>query len=87
MIDWHTINERPTNTKARYLVAVKIGKHYVYDLANYTNDLYNFSPYNFEKDSGAGFYRYNSEWGYVRTRDVVLWSELPEIPDCFEPIE
>lgn len=87
MIDWHTINKRPTNTKARYLVAVKIGKHYVYDLAGWSNDLHSVDKYNFEMNSGAGFYRYDSEWGYVRTRNVVLWSELPEIPDCFEPIE
>lgn len=87
MIDWHTINEIPTNKDATYLVMVRVSKHYVYDLGRWSDDLYNVDKYNFTPGSGAGFYRHNSEWGYVKIRDVALWSELPKIPDCFEPIK
>ena len=87
MINWHNIKEIPINKDTTYLVMVRVGKHYVYDLARWSNDLHSVDKYNFEKDAGAGFYGWSSEWGYVRTRDVVLWSELPEIPECFELID
>lgn len=87
MIDWHTIDGTSTDKDATYLVIVRVGKHYVYDLARWSDDLHSVDKYNFEKDVGAGFYRHDSEWGYVRTRNVVLWHKLPKIPECFEPID
>lgn len=88
MIEWHSINEKPTNEKAQYLLIVKVGqKRKIYDLARYSKDLHKLSKYDFKKGEGGGFWYSDSEWGYVRVSDVLMWSELSEIPDCFESIE
>lgn len=87
MIEWHNINEKPTNEKAQYLLIVKFGKHKFYQLGRYTESYHKLSKYEFSKKDGGGFFRSDPEWGFVKILDVLMWSELPDVPDCFEPLE
>lgn len=82
---WHLMNEKPTNEKAQYLLIIKVGKHNIYRLARYNSNLYKMDKYNFDENDGGGFYISDPEWGYIKMLDVLAWSELPEIPDYFEP--
>lgn len=86
-MEWHTINEKPTNEKAQYLLIMEFGIHKFYRLARYTDSYQSLSKFSFEEEDGGGFYTNDSEWGFVIVSDYLLWSELPEIPQCFEPID
>lgn len=86
MMEWHTISEKPTNEKAQYLLIVSAGKnHKLYQLARYTNNYCKLSKYDFDESDGGGFYKSDPEWGFVKVSNVLVWSELTEIPPCFEP--
>lgn len=88
MINWHTLDEKPTNEKAQYLLIVETGSHRkIYQLGYYADSYYKVDKYDFKKSDGGGFYELDPEWGHVKISDVLLWSELQQIPSCFEPIE
>ena len=87
MIDWHVTSEKPTNEKAQYLLITQVGSHKLYQIGWYTDSFYRLSKYDFKKSDGGGFYRSDPEWGWVKISDVLLWSELSEIPPCFEPVD
>ena len=84
MITWHTMEDTPTNDKAQYLVIRLCFSHKVYDVVNYSSNPYQLSKYDFTEGTEPGFYLYDGEWGYFMVDDVLLWSELPEIPKCLE---
>ena len=84
MITWHTMEDTPTNAEAQYLVIRQIFNHKMYDVVKYSSNPYQLSKYDFNEDTEPGFYSYDGEWGYYMVDDVLLWYELPEIPECLE---
>jgi hypothetical protein len=83
--EWHNAETNPPKEKGQYLVLVG-GTGFdklFYKILRYTTDLYDVDDYDFYQFKGkkqAGWYVYDSEWGYSRYNGVKYWTELPIIP-------
>lgn len=66
---WHT--EPPTEEGA-YLIYTGIDS---FDFANYRKDLYKVDKHDFKHR--AGWWKYNSEWGFYEVTDVICWTYIP----------
>ena len=79
---WMPCSERLPEKAGTYLVTIEgvLGVKMSYtEIADYAPDLYRIDPYGFRTLKGcAGFYQYDSEYGFVRRDDVIAWMELPE---------
>lgn len=69
----------------RYLVICgsPLIKPYI-KILEFSNDLYRVDKYDFYKYKGrkvAGWFDYDSEYGYYEWNNVTAWTELPEIPE------
>ena len=73
---WIPVSERLPDDRKDCIVTFKDG--YV-DTMCYASDLYKVDEFDFyEKKGKAGWYDYDSEWGYYSRDDVVAWMPLPE---------
>ena len=73
---WIPVSERLPDDRKKCLVTHKGG--YV-DIMRYASDLYGIDEYDFcDKKGKAGWYDYDSEWGYCSRDDVIAWLSLPE---------
>lgn len=72
---WNT--GEPT-TKGSYLVTIQdIGV----TILSYAKDLYKVDDFDFGKYKGkkhAGWYDYDSEYGFIEYDGIIAWQELPE---------
>ena len=66
---WHT---EPPTEEGLYLIHTDIG---VFDFAKYSKDLYKVDKYAFEEHR-AGWWKYNSEWGFYEVTDVICWTYI-----------
>lgn len=46
-------------------------------IARYTDNLYEVDEYDFDDKKRAGWYKYDSEYGYWELENVKAWQELP----------
>lgn len=77
---WIPVSERLPDERKDCIVTFKDG--YV-DTMCYAPDLYRVDEYDFYAKKGkAGWYDYDSEWGYYSRDDVVAWMPLPEPYDA-----
>lgn len=83
---WHSMDEKPTNEKAQYLIITKVMKYKFYKLGRYSSDLHKKNKYEFDADAGDGFYDNDPEWGDYKISDVLAWAELPDAADVFNKI-
>lgn len=67
---WHT---EPPKKNGKYLVwwCDEV------DIADYTDNLYKVDGYDFKDKKRAGWYEYDSEYGYFELDNVKAWQELP----------
>ena len=73
---WIPVSERLPDDRKKCLVTFKSG--YI-DIMCYALNLYKVDKYDFSTQKGkAGWYDYDSEWGYYSRDDVVAWMPLPE---------
>ena len=73
---WIPCSERLPDERKDCIVTFKDG--YV-DTMCYAPDLYRVDEYDFYAKKGkAGWYDYDSEWGYYSRDDVIAWMPLPE---------
>ena len=68
---WH---KEPPTKEGLYLIHTDIG---VFDFAKYSKDLYKVDKYDFKGRHRAGWYKYNSEWGFYEVTDVIAWMYIP----------
>lgn len=72
---WIPVSERLPDKDDRYLCTTRYGNITTY---GYTKNLYKVDRYRFAKKKGkAGFFDYDSDWGFYET-DPIAWKELPE---------
>lgn len=77
---WIPVSERLPEEKGTYLVTQKATfTDYVYiSVAGYALNLHDVDEYDFEGKKRAGWYEYDSEYGYYEIDNVVAWMSLPE---------
>ena len=72
---WIPVSERLPDDRKRCLVTFE-AEHV--DIMYYAQDLYRVDKYDFcDKKDKAGWYDYDSEWGYHSRDDVIAWLPLP----------
>lgn len=84
MIDFHNAITDPPKKDGKYLVIYKffISSDSTYSIAHWANNLYKVDKWDFNRKRGkAGWYDYDSEYGYFERDHIVAWAELPEIPE------
>lgn len=77
MSEWKTTQPKK---EGQYLITTTCGTKNIVDLACFTKNLYKIDHYDFSEYKGkrkAGWYTYDSEYGYVEYDDVLAWQELP----------
>ena len=79
---WIPVSERLPEEDGEYLVTVKSTfkntRNYI-KLCCFARNLYLIDEYDFVDKKGiAGFYKYDSEYGYYEMTDVIAWMPLPE---------
>ena len=73
---WIPVAEKLPSKEGRYLCFWGTG---VMEVLRFSNDLYEVDKYDFYEHKGkAGFYAYDSEWGYSEVDYITAWAELPE---------
>ena len=68
---WH---KEPPTKEGVYLIHTNID---VFDFGKYCKDLSKVDKYDFEGKHRAGWYKYNSEWGFYEVTDVIAWMYIP----------
>ena len=79
---WIPVSERLPEEDGEYLVTVKPTfknmRNYIKH-CDFALNLYLVDEYDFVNKKGvAGFYKYDSEYGYYEVTEVIAWCELPE---------
>ena len=79
-MEWNLCKNGLPKKWGEYLVTVKMFTcdDYRLGLAYFAEDLYEVDAFDFpDKKNKAGFYEYDSEYGYYELTDVVAWMECP----------
>lgn len=75
---WIPCSERLPLSEGKYLVTCSnIITSYI-DVARWANNLHEVDEYDFPFNNDAGFYGYDSEYGYWELTNVIAWMPLPE---------
>ena len=81
MGEWIDVNDRLPEKDGEYLVI--IGSYSKYrKIASYAHDLFEVDDYDFNSGD-TGWFDYDGEVGYYKVRNVLAWTELPEIPEKY----
>ena len=75
---WTPVAEKLPNKEDGYLCFLGTGNM---EVLRFSNDLYEVDKYDFDfygYKGKAGFYAYDSEWGYSEVDYVLAWMPLPE---------
>ncbi len=76
--EWISVSERLPDEQGRYLVTTDYRTYYIVETANYTNNLYKIDKHDFLDKKCAGWYDFDSEYGYYEVERVVAWQPLPK---------
>lgn len=79
--DWIPCSERLPDDDGEYLITEKYSNAFppIISLVQFSNDLYKVDWHDFRDKKGkAGFYQYDSEWGYVEVSGVIAWQKTPK---------
>lgn len=75
--EWIPCSERLPNADGEYLCQIESCYGSYMDMLQFANDRYEVDEYDFDEKDGAGFYRFDSEYGFVKRDDVEAWMPLP----------
>lgn len=72
--------ERLPKSEGKYLVVRPFMSHYSIDICWFAKNLEEVDDYEFSGKKYAGFFGYDSEWGFCEKPDVLFWAPIPELP-------
>jgi hypothetical protein len=83
MNEWISTKDRlPDNEKKKYLCVIKGWSNYSYiQICSFTANLESVDEFDLRGRNYAGWYDYDSEWGYGEMTGVTHWMELPDLPE------
>ena len=82
MAKWISVKDRLPNKDGKYLCCwdgYTVGDKFI-DIYSFAKNLRKVDEYNFKDENRAGWYDYDSEWGYCERESVTHWMPLPELP-------
>ena len=65
--------------EGEYLCVTEYNGRQMYRLLNFSKDLYSVDKYDFYELASkhiAGFYEYDTEWGYYKVDNVMAWCKI-----------
>lgn len=74
---WIPVN-KPPKEEGKYLVTMNYTTHDTIETAEYSKNLYKVNVYDFYNKKRAGWYKYDSEYGYYEVDSVTAWKPLIE---------
>lgn len=80
MSNWNNAKTNPPKKNGQYLCATKFYMHRNVEIFCFNKCLEDVDNYDFEGVKRAGWYNYDSEYGFYETDSVTHWMELPELP-------
>ena len=75
---WNPTSEGMPKENGEYLCQINFGNHELFEVLSFSTNLYEVDEYDFCDINRAGFYDFDSEWGYHEVHNVVAWQLLPE---------
>lgn len=76
---WTPISKGLPKEDGTYLCQIEYGHNKLIRALDFSTNLYNVSEYDFYDKKIAGFYDFDSEWGYHEIYNIVAWQPLPEL--------
>ena len=80
MAEWISVKERLPDKEGKYLCYCDYGCSGAISVYSFAKNLSKVDKYDFRGEKRAGWYFYDSEWGYGETESVTHWMPLPEPP-------
>lgn len=79
-MNWIDVKERLPEENGRYLCVLDIWGTKHINALNFALNLQEFDELDFKGVTCAGFYDYDSEYGYFQRNNVTHWMPLPALP-------
>ena len=76
--EWIPCSERLPEEDGRYVCQTLDGDYDYIEILSFAKNLSKICKYDFYGKKYAGFYEYDSEWGYFEVDNVIAWQPLPE---------
>lgn len=80
MVEWISVKERLPKKNGEYLCYRDRYYGNPIEICSFATNLYEVDEYDFEDEKRAGWYYYDSEYGYCETSSVTHWMPLPDAP-------
>ena len=77
MSEWISVKEGLPDLNGKYLVTIEYTDRRVVQIVSYAKNLSKIDEYDFQGDTGDGWYLYDGEYGYYTVNDVIAWQSLP----------
>lgn len=78
MTKWISVKDRLPDKDGDYLVTRKVFNKPIVGKSSFAKNLYTVDQFDFHNKRRAGWYYYDSEYGFGEETDVIAWQELPE---------
>ena len=78
MSEWTSVKDKLPDKDGDYLCCW--GERKRISIYSFAKNLLKVDKYDFGRKKRAGFYDYDSEWGYGEMCDITHWMPLPELP-------
>ena len=85
MGEWISVKDKLPDKDGNYLCCW--GEHKGIAICSFAKNLRKVDKYDFKGKNRAGWYDYDSEWGYGEMCNVTHWMPLPELPNELECIK
>jgi hypothetical protein len=76
--NWHPYPKEVPPKDGTYITTVQYTSTKNIAVFSYSSNLYKIDKYDFKKSDGAGWYSYDSEYGYFKVNGIIAWDELPK---------
>lgn len=79
-MSWVDVNDRLPKYKGDYLCVLDTWGHKYVHVCGFTKNLEKFDNVDFAGKKHAGFYNYDSEYGFFERDNVTHWMPIPALP-------
>ena len=79
-MNWTDTKEQLPDKRGNYLCVLDTWGRKHMEVLSFTLNLQEYDELDFKGASGAGFYDYDSEYGYFQRNNVTHWMPLPALP-------
>ena len=79
-MNWTDVNSQIPKYDGEYLCVLNAFGHKYIHVCSFTKKMEKIEDLRLRGEKGAGFYEYDSEYGYFKRNSVTHWMRLPALP-------